>query len=292
MLDKSGPFLDAERDKQLTKMRNIEPFSIPGIEPASVSTEKPVFREAKPTDLMVDAAYQRNLTERSVTLIRKIVSNWDWAAFKPPVTVEVGDELHIVDGQHTATAASIHPEIDTIPVMVVRAEQQNSRASAFVKHNRDRVAVTPMQLHHSLLAAGDETSIDIDAACTRAGVRILKQPPAMGRFKIGETVAIAAIRALVNRRHVSGARQVLEICSKAMLAPISSDTIKAVEAILYHEEYKGSVEPEALTATLRAFSPEMAADVATFKAAHKVPRWRALAVVYFKKTRKKRRANR
>jgi hypothetical protein len=271
-------------------MRPITPIAAPGITPNEVSDVRPAFREVDPMTLLVDAKYQRNLTERSVKLIRKIVAGWDWSAFKPPVTVEVDGALHVVDGQHTATAAATHPGVDRIPVMVVAAAETNARASAFVKHNRDRVNVTPMQLHHSLLAAGDEKAIDVNRACEASGVTILKQPPAMGRYREGQTVAIAAIKGLVSRRFIVGARRVLDVCVAAKCAPISSDAIKAVETLLFDPEYAEALSPEALAATIRGAGPELQADIAAFKTAHQVPKWRAMAVIWFRNTRKKRRA--
>lgn len=271
-------------------MRPIKAIAVPGVQPGAVSADRPEFREVDPESLLVDAKYQRSLSEKSVTLIRKIVADWDWSAFKPPVTVEVDGALHIVDGQHTATAAATHPAVKKIPVMVVKADEGNARATAFVRHNRDRVAVTPMQLHHSLLAAGDEESVDVDRACELSGVTILRSPPAMGRFAEGQTVAIAAIKALIRRRFIVGARKVLDICVAAKCAPISSDVLKAVETLLFDDEYAAAIDPENLAATIRNATPEIEADIAAFKLAHRVPKWRAMTVVYFRNTRKKRRA--
>ncbi|WP_282046325.1 DUF6551 family protein [Roseibium album] len=270
--------------------RPIEPIAIPDLSPGLVAADRPDFRNADPASLLVDVKYQRNLSGRSLKLIRKIVSNWDWAAFKPPVCVDVGGDLHVVDGQHTATAAATHPGIALIPVMIVKAEQANSRAAAFVKHNRDRVNVTPMQLHYSLLASGDEEAIDVARACQLSGVTILRQPPAFAKFKEGETLAIEAIKSLVKRRFIVGARKVLDVCVEAKCAPVSSDVIKAVEALLFNEEYAASIIPENLATTIRSASPDLQADIASFKLAHRVPKWRAMAVVYFRNTRKKRRA--
>ena len=67
----------------------------------------------------------------------------------------------------------------------------------------------------SLLAAGEEEARDVAAVCERAGVRILRNPPAMGKFAVGETVAIAALRSLVKRRFPVGARPVLDVCVQA-----------------------------------------------------------------------------
>ena len=272
-------------------MRSITQLHMPDVEPGEPGEIRPEFRDVSPLDLHVDDAYQRDLSERSVTLIRRIVREWSWSAFKPPVTVDVDGALHVLDGQHTAIAAASHPRIDTIPVVVVPAPNSEDRAGAFVRHNRDRVTVTPMQLHDSLLAAGEEEARDVAAVCERAGVRILRNPPAMGKFAVGETVAIAALRSLVKRRFPVGARPVLDVCVQAQLAPVSAEMIKAVDAILHDAEYAGTVESGALVNTIRSLGPERWSEVAQLRTAHRMPKWKALTVVLYRHTRKSRRGS-
>jgi hypothetical protein len=270
-------------------MRAVKALKMPDVAPAAVDDALPEFRLVDPASLMVDDAYQRNLSERGVSLIRRIVAEWDWRAFKPPVVVEVDGALHVLDGQHTAIAAASHPGIASIPVMVVAAGSHEDRASAFVRHNRDRVAVTATQLHHAMVAAGDEDAVTVDRTCERAGVRILKSPPSMGVFQPGDTMAVAALRALVNRRFAVGARKVLDVCVAAKLAPISADALKAVEEILFGQEYAGAVTPDALAETMRRMGDSARSEAAQFAAAHRSPIWKALVVVWFRNTRKVRR---
>lgn len=213
-------------------MRLISPINISGIEISPVEQAVPQWRTVDPRTLRVDETYQRDISERSITLIRKIVANWDWRAFKPPICSEVDDALHVIDGQHTAIAAASHPLIKEIPIFVAPQGGETERAMAFVKHNRDRLQITPLQVHYALLAAGDETSIDIDAACTRAGAKILRYPPSYGQFKPGETMAISNLRSILNRRHVVGLRRVLEICASAKLAPISAQDLRDRKSVV------------------------------------------------------------
>jgi hypothetical protein len=270
-------------------MRPVKALKMPDVVPAEVSAERPEFREVEPSSLMVDEGYQRNLSERGVSLIRRIVAEWDWKAFKPPVVVEVDGLLHVVDGQHTAIAAASHPAIDRIPVMVVAAGSKEARASAFVRHNRDRVAVTANQLHYAMVAAGDETALTIQQVCDRAGARVLKTPPSMGVFKPGDTMAVQALQRLVGRRYAAGARKVLDVLVASKMAPISADALKAVEEILFAAEYAGGVAPEALADTIRRMGDQARAEAAQFAAAHRTPIWKALVVVWFRNTRKARR---
>lgn len=269
-------------------MRQIAALKLPDIKPAIITTRPPELRLVDPTSLSVDEKYQRGLSERSVRLIRKIVAEWDWRAFKPPVVVEVGGRLEVIDGQHTAIGAVTHGGIDTLPVLVVEAERQEARASAFVRHNRDRITVTQTQLHSALIAAGDEDALTVAQVCERAGVSILRNPPSMAKFKPGETLAVTTIKALVNRRHAKGAREVLEVCSKAGLAPVSAAAIKAVEYLLFAPEYRGELAADRIALILSANLSTIDQETARFAAERKVPLWRAMASVIYMNRRKTR----
>ncbi|MCW2309681.1 DUF6551 family protein [Rhodobium gokarnense] len=268
------------------EMRRIAAMQFPDISPGMVSETAPVLRDADPLALLVDESYQRNLGERSVRLIRKILSAWDWRAFKPPVVVEVDGDLHVIDGQHTAIAAASHPEIKTIPVLLVDGGAVEDRATAFVKHNRDRIAITPMQLFYARLKAGDEDALTISQVCERAGVRVLKYPPANGRYKEGDTVAVATLEQLIRRRYVVGARKVLDVLVEARQAPVQTAAIKAVETLLFAPEYAGQVDPGDIATTLRRLGRDAERQAALLAQEHRVPLWRALVTVLFRNTRK------
>ncbi|MER9355528.1 hypothetical protein NKI61_19860 [Mesorhizobium sp. M0514] len=268
--------------------RQIAALQFPDIVPAAITTEPPEMRLVPPASLSVDEKYQRGLSERSVKLIRKIVTEWDWRAFKPPVVVEVDGELQVIDGQHTAIGAVTHGGIDLLPVLVVKAAEQEARANAFVRHNRDRITVTPTQLHNAMVAAGDDSAVTIAQVCARAGVTILRNPPSFAKFKPGETLAITTIGGLVSRRHAKGAREVLEICAKSGAAPVAAATIKAVEHLLFAAEYKGEMLPDRIALILSAHASTIDQEAARFSAERKVPLWRALASVIYMNRRKAR----
>lgn len=274
----------------MVSKRPIKSMTVPGIEPSAADTPPPVFEWVDPCELKVDETYQRNLSERSVSLIRKIVGNWDWRRFKPPVVARSADGgFEVIDGQHTAIAAASHPGVPIIPVMVVEAVDMESRATAFLGHNRDRITLTAPQLHAAAVAAGDEDAVTVMQVCERAGVRILKSPPGNGAFKPRETLAVSSIRALVNRRGAMRARQVLEVLASAECAPISAGGIKAVEMLLHDAEYAGAVDPGDLATAIRALGSAADQEAAVFAAAHGVQKWRALAVVLFRRARRGRR---
>lgn len=269
-------------------MRPIAALNFADMAPAVITSKPPELRHVAPGLLLVDEKYQRGLSERSVRLIRKIVSEWDWRAFKPPVVVDVDGAFHVIDGQHTAIGAVTHGGIDLLPVLVVEADAEAARASAFVRHNRDRIQVTATQLHNAMVAAGDDDAVTMDQVCARAGVRILRNPPAFGKFKPGETLAVNTIRALINRRHAKGAREVLEICVKAGLAPVAATMMKAVEYLLFAPEYKGEMDADRIALVISANASTIDQDAARFAAERKVPLWRALASVIYMSRRKTR----
>jgi hypothetical protein len=267
----------------MSALRPIAAVSFPDVVPGGADMARPVYIDADPASLLVDEAYQRGLSRRSRDLIRRILAHWDWRAFKPPVVVDVGGVLHVIDGQHTAIAAASHPAIDRIPVQLVEAAESGLRADAFVRHNRDRVTITPVQIHHAMVAAGNEEAQTIAQVCARAGVTILRQQPSQ-TYQVGETMSVSAIARLVDKRFAAGARRVLAVCVDAKLAPVSTSAIKAVESLLFDAEYAGEIDPVDIATTFRRMGPEVTGVAKMFAAGHKLPLWRSLATVIWQNT--------
>jgi hypothetical protein len=267
--------------------RPIKPIMAPDLTALAPVTGVPRFKIVDPKTLLVDDAYQRALSERSVVLIRKMVSQWDWRKFKPPIVAETDAGDEVIDGQHTAIGAASNPFITEIPVMVVEAAEQGDRAAAFVGHNRDRINLTQMQMHYAAVAAGEEDALTVQQVCDRAGVRILRVPSA--NYKPGDTLAVMAIKALCNRRGALGARVVLEVLANAQAAPLAAGSIKAVETLLHDPEYKGQVAAADITTAILAKGAELEKEAAVFAAAHNILLWKALTAVLFKEVRRGRR---
>jgi hypothetical protein len=270
-------------------MRKVKKMAMPGIEPGMADTPEPIFEDVDPTTLLVDEVYQRKLSERSVSLIRKMVGTWDWRKFQPPTVAKTDAGLMVLDGQHTAIAAASHPMISKIKVKVVAAPDVQAQAKAFVGLNRDRINLTTTQMHQAAVAAGDEDALTIKQVCERAGVRVLNCPPGGGAFKPGDTMAVTAIGALISRRGAKGAREVLEVLANARCAPVSQSGIRAVECLLYDPEYAGQVLAPDITSALLKLGQAADQEARVFAAAHNVQIWRALTVVLFKGARRGRR---
>ena len=269
--------------------RKIAAIKLHDIVPNAPAMAVPVFEWMDPATLIVNGAYQRNLSDRSYRLIRKLISSWDWNRFRPPVVALTPDGFEVIDGQHTSIAAASHPGIVSIPVMVVQAEEMAQRAEAFLGLNKDRLGMTATQIHHAAVASGDEDALTIEQVCARAGVRILRLPPSHGTFKPGDSMAVAGIGKLISRHGVIKARELLQALVAAGIAPGITE-IRAAELLLHDEEYVGAFEPGDLTSTVIKVGSKGLQKAKVFAATHNVPIYRALAVVWYRERPRGRRS--
>jgi len=275
-------------------IRPIAPVSISGLEPQTPPTGMPIFELVKPTDLYVDPAYQRNISEKGARQIRRIIEDFDWVKYKPPICAYAENDgqtiLKVLDGQHTAIAAASNPHIEKIPVMIVEAETTVAQAKAFIGQNTERLGVTTLQLHQAALAAADEDAQTLELVCTRAGVKVLKTTNAYTGTGTRQTIAIKQVEALINRRGPKLAREILEVLANAERGPLTAPQIKAVELLMTDAEYCEKITPEDLTEAIvdLLFTAEDEAKI--FAATHKVQFWKALAITWFRKCKKKRQA--
>jgi hypothetical protein len=267
-------------------LRKVQSIPLVGTVPGIAPGKQPQFEWVDPSSLLIDGAYQRDLSRRSIVLIERIVANWDWSKFKPPVVARTEHGLEIIDGQHTAISAATHQDIGMIPVMVVDAPSQEDRARAFVGHNRDRITLSQIQIHYANVAAGDEDAVTIQQTCDRAGVKLLRYPPGNGEFKPGESLAIGALRSLISRRFALGARKVLSVISQARCAPVRSDHMKAVEELMYSPEYAGTIAPETITSILISLGNRAESLAKAYALQHGMPQWRALTIIIFKEAQR------
>lgn len=247
-----------EQPKASGKLRKVLPVNVRGIIPAIVEGSLPKLTWVDPRSLFIEADYQRDILENSITMIRKIVVGWKWAHIKAAVCVrDAQDRLVIVDGQHTAIAAVTHGGIEKIPVMIVEARTIKQRAAAFVSQNKDRLAITAAQMHYAGVAAGNEIAVAASEACEKAKVTILRTSRgAAGKYRIGETFSVGIIHRIVAKVGVHHAARVLKVLVDAKRAPISAHEIKAVYQLLYDEKYKGKFEPFDLATLIRSKAME------------------------------------
>lgn len=230
------PMPDATPVK-LESVRPIEGLKIPQRrEP--VLSEAPEVRLVEPSTLKVEPAYQRDLSSKSMKLIRKIVTGWDWAKYKPPVCAETDGSLFIIDGQHTAIAAASHPAIEKIPVMVVAAGLIERRAEAFVSHNRDRLTMTPAQVFYGDVAAGNKEAKALLECVTIAGGSIPRLPVPKGYAKQGQITAVGELRKIFSVIGAKGTERLVRIAVLSRLAPVSATIIIGLRVVLTEEYFE------------------------------------------------------
>lgn len=229
----------AEPETAGGEVRSVQALEMLGsAKPAEIGAPTPEVRLVAPTDLKIESSYQRDLSGRSVRLIRQILTGWDWTKFKPPVCAETPDGLYVIDGQHTAIAAASHPGIAKIPVLIVAAKRVEARAEAFVSHNRDRLAMSPFQIFHAQATSGDKTAIAMLEIAARTGAIIPRSPPQKGRARPGQIIPIVDIR---NTMGWTGGPLVVErafrIAVGAMAAPLTRLGFRALRMILTAEHF-------------------------------------------------------
>lgn len=276
-------------------IRPIAPVSIAGLEPRKPTTGMPILELVKPTDLYVDPAYQRNISEKGGRQIRRIIEAFDWAKFKPPICAFSESDgrtlLKVLDGQHTAIAAASNPHVPLIPVMIVEADTTIGQAQAFIGQNTHRLGVTSLQLHQAALAAADQDAQTLELVCKRANIRVLKTTNSYNGDGSRQTIAIKQIEGLISRRGAKVAREILEVLANAERGPLTAPQIKAVELLMTDPEYRNRFEAADLTSSIidLLFTAEDEAKI--FAATHKVQFWKALAIVWFRKCKKRRQSN-
>lgn len=273
-------------------IRPIAPISLAGLTPTQPATGMPICEVVDPSRLFVDPAYQRNVGENGMRQIRRIIEGFDWAKFKPPICAYAECDgqtiLKVLDGQHTAIAAASHPDIDLIPVMIVEAADTIAQAKAFIGQNTDRLGVTTLQLHQAALAAADEDAQTLELVCARANVKILRTTNAYTGTGSRQTIAIKQIEALVSRRGSQLAREILEVLANADRGPLTAPQIKAVELLMTDPEYADAFAPDDLTVAIVDLLTTAEEEAKLLGVTHRIPFWRALAITWFRKCKKRR----
>lgn len=150
--------------------------------------------------LVVDDRYQRAIGKQGRPNILRILAGFDWRKFTPVVVTPVGDGLYaIIDGQHRATAALMHPAIDMIPCMVVRVTPEEA-AACFAAINGQVTTVTRGQIWKARVTSGDPAAAQIQRVLDAAEVRILAYKMPGTPYRKGDTLAVNTIEHCF-RRH-------------------------------------------------------------------------------------------
>lgn len=220
-------------DSSESGLRRVRAITLPRSASRSdrVNYATPEIRFVNPTELHIEASYQRDLSKRSMSLIRKIVGGWDWAKFKPPVCAERGPALVVIDGQHTAIAAATLG-IERMPIMLAKAHELEARADAFVSHNRDRLTMSPFQIFHARVTAADPLAVSVSQAAERTGAIIPRSMPARGRAQPGTIIDIRDICRYANTDGISTVERIFRIAVASNAAPLGVTATRSLHLLL------------------------------------------------------------
>jgi hypothetical protein len=218
-------------------VRPIIPITLPkGVTPAKLALDRPDVRMIRVADLQIETAYQRSLGPKSIRLIQRIISGWDWAKFKPPIVSEAEDgRFNVVDGQHTAIAAASHPQIAFLPCVVVDAPTVQARAASFVAHNTDRVAMTTHQIFIGRAAAGDEVAADLLRIIEANGAMVPKWIPKKGEASVGEIIGIGNLEEIYRSSGPLNAARAVQAVVRAHVKPASSMVFRMLNMLFAYE---------------------------------------------------------
>ena len=264
--------------------RKIGPINI-DVDANKITSQPPTPIQLAPRDIWIDGRYQRNLSARSIRLIAKIVSGWDWTKYKPPVvTLDSSGRYMAVDGQHTLIAASMHPDISTVPCSLVEIGATSDQAKAFIGHNRDRIAVPPLDLWHANIQAGDENCIAVSQIFVEHGIEVVRSGASNALLAVNQTMAAHSAVELYVRLGTDRFTALIAFIADCGFTPIRIDHFHAVSHLLYPANPSDVVlvEPVKMLALIRSFNHiESLAEARKIAATYgKMPIWRALAQYY------------
>lgn len=233
--------------------------------------------------LVVNPAYQRELRGRSLTMIRKALANFSWSRFKAiNVAAREDGRFEILDGQHSATIL-LSLGLKAAPCLVTARRSTGAAAEDFVSLNSSRVGITSLHRYRAAVAAGDKAALAVREAAAQAGVTIRRAPPSNGKYRAGETVAVAALAKIAAKRSAGDLARILTACRLMELAPIQTDMIRAAEVLLFEDEYRGELAVEEIAAPVLADREaiEDAADLNRIDSGH--PRYRQIAIEIYRR---------
>lgn len=270
--------------EQVDTFRKVHPIKGLDIVPNRITENQPEAITIKPTDLWVDSRYQRDIAASSLSLISSIVSDFAWHKFKPPVVTKDSKGRHIViDGQHTAIACSMHPEIDKIPAVLIESQTTEQQAESFIALNTNHIAVHPLDLFRASLAAGDERSIEMKRIMDEAGLNVPR-----GRAYINTKAApepnmvysISTLKGMLQKYGPAKFTVLVEKITACNFAPVRVEHLKAFADIMFNST-SPRYSPDRLVETVQALDDGDTLIEATRTANHMTcPKWKGLSIVY------------
>ncbi len=270
----------AAKPEQGGVLDKVVKLKAPDIVPGVIGP-RPKMKWLTVDSLRINRAYQRDLSERSVRLIRRMVAGWDWNRLKALTVFDLGDgTFEVLDGQHTAVAAQTHGGIPELPCLVTPVRSTQQAAADFVGLNTDRVGLTPLQIFWAQVAAGDEECCEVARGVAQAGGRIPKNSMSSAHFREGDVISIGALTKLAREGGMPYVRRVVELGVTARLAPIARDFIVAAHELIWGAQ-AGMVTDQRIVDVIRVQSmARLLSDARILAEQHKHTIGHALALVF------------
>lgn len=158
----------------------------------------------------VDRNYQREIKP---ALVKRILSKFEWRKFGAVVLSRQEDgRFMVVEGQHRCKAAALHPDVKTVPAVIVPHGSSAEEADSFLAINRDRMAVTSVEQYWAALTAGDPQTVAMSKVLQSAGCDVVE---AQGIQKPNRTNAISAVARSMQRYGDASTRRALLVLRSA-----------------------------------------------------------------------------
>ena len=178
-------------------MTNFAQIDLEGYRPAALTDQPAPSLTWVPIDqLVIDRAYQRDITRAGRRAVQRIANGFDWTKFGAVQLAPLeGGKFAIVDGQHRAHAAAL-VGLETIPALItpMSARQQ---AAGFAAMNRDRIKVGQLQIYRAELAAGAPWATACRDAVAAADCTLVTSKYSQAQKKPGQVFAIGLIRRMI-----------------------------------------------------------------------------------------------
>lgn len=122
--------------------------------------------------LAVDETYQRSCANpASEALIARIAARWDWRLFQPLACARRAEgAIVVIDGQHRLLGARRRGDIPHLPCIVGQFETVADEATAFAAMNRQRKAMSTLDLYRAQIAAGEPDAVQALGVVTDVGL--------------------------------------------------------------------------------------------------------------------------
>lgn len=209
------------------------------------ASDFPEIRYVNPRkDLYVDHNWQRELKGTSLVLLTEIIQNFDWSAFKVPNVYEWPDKrLFATDGQTTIIACAHHPEIKTIPVLVLKAPLEDlmrRQAKSFVTINQNRRIVSSSDILPALICGGDSRAMAMANILREFNIQLkpVQYIDKTGQAP-GESFCVNIFRHMHNKYGDDDFRIICKILHHAARAPIRREHLWALNSI-----FQSKISPE------------------------------------------------